>query len=306
MKKKPRIRIKGKRPKVLLIGNGIAQTTNQVDWDDLVRELSKKANRNKIKILKDEPEPLKVSALAGRTKQIKLNNKAKRIISKNKLKGNNNIIREMFAIGFTHILTTNYTYELENSLLDEPISDINKMYKYRVSTNKNYSKEKYNLHSYNNIKNNKIWHIHGEIRKPSSIILNYQSYAMLISKMIEITKTDTTRYFKNAIKNYNKLDNWVDVLLFGDVYIVGLGLNPAEIDLWWLLERKYKYKFGGRTVFYESKNINKKKTKNRTKSKLTLLRLFDIDVRNLGFTINKNDDYKNFYLLCFEDIQKEL
>ena len=34
---------------------------------------------------------------------------------------------------------------------------------------------------------------------------------------------------------------WMDTFFFSDVHIIGLGLDFQEIDLWWLLNKRYRY-----------------------------------------------------------------
>ena len=49
--------------------------------------------------------------------------------------------------------------------------------------------------------------------------------------------------------------SWLDWLILGNVYIVGLGMDYSETDLWWAFERKSRERIlVGKTYFYGDKD----------------------------------------------------
>ena len=92
-------------------------------------------------------------------------------------------------MGFDHILTTNYSYELELAGLNLP-SDISD-YQFKKLSNHTTAVEKvepkYMLHSFNQITyngvENNIWHIHCEARKIDSMVLEHYQYGSLFSRI---------------------------------------------------------------------------------------------------------------------------
>ena len=155
-----------KRPQVILLGNGINLAFNGVSWNDLLNSIAVEEYKDK-KI--DCPMPLK-AILVTRDNIDKT------------LKNHIEQHREQAygKIGADHILTTNYSYELEMAAKDvkNELSDyaIEQMMAHTDAVNK--AESKYLLSTYNQVQYentpNCIWHIHGEARKPSSVVLgNY-------------------------------------------------------------------------------------------------------------------------------------
>ncbi len=91
-----------------------------------------------------------------------------------------------------------------------------------------------------------VWHIHGEIGRPSSVVLSHYYYWEMIACIRNYIPTLLRRY--NGLRKtgeYSPL-SWIDYFMIGNVYIVRLGLDPSEMDLWWLINCKkhYSNKFG--------------------------------------------------------------
>ena len=101
------------------------------------------------------------------------------------------------------------------------------------------------------------------------------------------------------------MKNWIDAFIMGDVYILGLGLDFSETDLWWLLNRKFNEKANhGKVYFYEP-------AKKSQKEKILLLKVFGVDVIDLGFKTENKDgkeeiDYVDFYKKAISDIKEKL
>jgi len=286
-------------PKVLLIGNGFYRIYNEGSWNELIEGLKDSKYKDKAEsyII---PEPLKVVALAPKMDALELNKEVK-----NKLNAGCyiKVLEELLKLNFDLILTTNYTYEIERTLKKKGT---------RIVTKKKYTHERYLLHKYTLIDNNKIWHIHGELNKPSSLILSEYSYGVLLSKIYKTIESNTTRFFKRKINNGFNIDNWVDAFILGDVYSIGLGLSMSEVDLWWLLGKKEKYKFSGKTVVYNPKPFKKRNVEEEKQNmkeyndKNILLNSMNVETKNLGKRISKNFSYEDFYYECIKDVKKNM
>jgi hypothetical protein len=169
------------------------------------------------------------------------------------------------------------------------------------------AESKYMLHTFNQVnyegKDIDIWHIHGEARKPDSMIIGSDYYSRLTARAIEETK-NAERYDLKEGKNINlvSINSWVDALLFGDVYVLGFGYDYSEEDLWWLLNRKANEKIidKGKTYFYEPG------AGEDTRVKKSLLNVFDVVTGGLDMGYKENVDYKSFYKDAIDDIAKKV
>ncbi len=149
---------------------------------------------------------------------------------------NNQVYEHLSSIPNVNYITTNYDLTLEeyfNARL------VRKERKYNICSYYTHmediqSKNK-ELYNFGN-----IWHIHGDIRRPKSIILGYDHYCKQITKIREYIPT-----YYSKIRNHGQLtstdrkwkgESWIDLFFNDNVYILGLGLGFAELDLWWILD----------------------------------------------------------------------
>ena len=176
---------------------------------------------------------------------------------------------DLLCCGFDHILTTNYSYEFEacchEGLADKKYIKDKRTFVFdeqRFDTSADFSFAKdseikipkretnYRLYTFNKISLNKsgkeyinkIWHIHGEYHNPQTIIMNNAQYTNLITN-ISKAKNRTLQLkgvFKESPEEVNNYYSWVDKFLEAEVFILGFGYSYSEIDLWWLLNQKFK------------------------------------------------------------------
>ena len=110
--------------------------------------------------------------------------------------------------------------------------------------------------------------------------------------------------------------------MLGDVYILGLGLDFSEADLWWLIDYKASYhEFFGQTFYYEPEKETGKtciadpKTEcdrntllvvDAKQCKHTLLQeSYGVQIDSFGVTINTDEDYRKFYENAADQFRKE-
>lgn len=282
------------RPQVLLLGNGIniGYAKNSFSWKQLL---------DKVTIVADRPEYNNVSVPLPLDIIIRTNDnveKQMKTIHK-EMYGNvdnddyMNMLKNILGMRFDHILTTNYSYEIESACIDVPtISDkmLTKHQKHSRSVER--AEPKYLLHTYYdftyNGHTNNIWHIHGEARKYQSMVIGHYYYGKLLSKYIEILDKQANLYVNCFNKNKNPtIDSWLDAFILGDVYVLGQGLDFSEMDLWWLINRKKreKAKEKGSLYFYEP-------IIQGAEVKTYLLRAFDCKTTDFSISIEDTDNEK--------------
>lgn len=292
-------------PQVLLLGNGLNRTYGSDSWEDLMRKI---AVRHDLPDNLDCPYPLQAVLVT--------NDNIKQAMKKYKAdffgKTNESLrsqLQTLLSMNFDDILTTNYSYEIEAAALSQ--ESVSEAYLKRTCKNIKDGKKaepKYLLHSYQCIPfeehENRIWHIHGEARKPNSMILGHYYYAALLHNMVKFVKSRGNLYrIKQEKNSMQPFRSWMDSFLLGDVYILGFGMDFSEFDMWWLLNRKKREKAEhGHVYFYEPGG-------NSFSEKEELLKLLDVEVVHCdmpkphGTNVEIDKQYREFYQRAIHDIQ---
>ena len=147
----------------------------------------------------------------------------------------NNIHREIISRGFSDIITSNYDLNLECTRENSP----EKFYNHGVVKENQYS-----LFRYTHINQTKVWHIHGEVNSPKSILLGYEQYSGQLQLIRNYVVSGTGESYKNIEfpalvrlipKNKVEGNSWLDLIFTENIYIIGLTLDFIESDLWWLI-----------------------------------------------------------------------
>lgn len=313
---------------ILLLGNGIDRAYNShgISWNQLLDKMTTIDNLPKHK---DLPFPLEVVLRTNDHVDEALKKYNKDLYSSADDQELRDVITNLLDIGFNEILTTNYDYAIEEtSIYPRKITDKTLQKMIKRSNSLEHIENKYYLHTYNQIihkgKEQRIWHIHGEARKPGSIIIGHYNYVNLVSRWREMIQKHQ-KYYKD-FDHSSPVKSWLDSFIMGNVYILGLGMNFCELDLWWLINRKKREtQPHGKIIFYEPENSS-------DTAKYALLKSYNVEIRHLGFKIMPDDDdneimeedlpelekekaeekkfnngiYKNFYLAAIEDIKKEM
>lgn len=295
-----------KRPQVLLLGNGLTYGTG-LPWYKLIQQVARVdvdvhqyERKNKEGKVVGFHVPNTVLTMAtSETDDTRRHNKYGQAFE-NADYTPNKWLKKLLEMPFDAVLTTNYTCELETALLSEyQTFKPEKKRKYAYQTG-NVSDAKYLIHTFNRIWDNNpdIWHIHGELRRPSSIILSHDEYARLICRILNYNEDRGRKYDKD--REGLAFESWIDYFLLGNVYTLGLSFDFSDIDLWWLLGRRLREKTGkGIFIFYEPE-------KEGNYYKHLALSDSGVDVRTCGITIRKNDEYDCFYEMAIHNIEKQL
>ena len=288
-------------PQVLLLGNGINISNGSKNWDEFLESIKDENFNIPIEQLKS-PMPLRAILVSNNRLNEKLKEKKTELLPTNKLLNNKIPLSEVLSIGFDEILTTNYTYELEQACFDgEPISEYG-LKRLSVNALGGSPERKYLITTYNkaifNGTSQRIWHIHGEARKHSSMVLGHDYYGRLTKQIIEYIEKKKNAYSWYQRHNQSmEITSWIDAFIMGDVYILGQGFHFSEIDLWWLLNRKNNEKAEHGNVYFYENNTG------REKEKIKLLEILGVKVANVVGQRN-GIDYADFYKRALNEIKE--
>ena len=295
-------------PQVLFLGNGLNLAFGGISWSDLIGKISK---RNDFDWVKSEM-PMPLQAILASNNRIRTSLKSAKEDFRGKIQTTQQmgVLRDLLTMGFDDVLTTNYSYELEEAALGKNELNDRQIAKLMCYTS-DHAERNYLLHTYNEVKcgntENRIWHVHGEIRKTDSMILGHYWYGKLLYKIIEESEKNKDHYFRNQKEGKpTDLKSWMDSFILGDVYVLGFGFGLSEVDLWWLLNRKQREAAAhGKVYFYE---VHSEKQREKTE----LLKLMDVEVLDLGFSYTEKTtpsgepDYKAFYQAAIDNIHEKI
>ncbi len=290
-----------RRPQVLLLGNGVirAYSDKALSWQDLLKRIGTREVPDNLGI----PMPLEIVLRTEDHVDMVLDHHYRELYGVVDTKDFGDTLRSIFDIGFDHILTTNYSYELEEAALGVPMfTDEELKQLIRHSTEVKDEEQEFMLFTCNEVSVNgkscRIWHIHGEARKPNSIVLGHLYYGNLLTRC-------SGYLYGDAGCEEGEVFSWVDAFMLGDVYTLGFGYDFSEMDLWWLLD--YKKIFfrneGGKLYYYRPGKLETFDVKS------TLLQDYGAQIINFGEqepVSHVNEYYKGFYKKSLEDIRRRV
>ena len=169
----------------------------------------------------------------------------------------------------------------------------------------------------------KIFYMHGSIDKEKSICFGLDHYLgeymcqydCLYGLKSEAKTMLLQKLMGDEMSSGKKEElekSWLYHFLFCDVDIIGQGLSNDEIDIWWMIEKRFQYNII-RSI--ENDNPNDKKVVNRkntiryfypsremekSKPKVELLRAFDIVP-----VVIPCSTYREFYKIYFDEFAGE-
>lgn len=283
---------------VLFLGNGINRAFNGDSWETLIDKIAAEYKSGFTKAdVKVLPFTMQVVALSGDRVD-----KAMKMISADMDFVNNDeqnvFLQKISALPVENIITANYTFELEQACGVKP--SLHNYRKTRKFTKECKKKDAdFGLFKFYqpNKTEKKIWHIHGDITKPSTVIMGNYYYGKLLSEIQKYTSGFIRRY-KTLKKQVFEIEeqSWVDSFLTKNVHILGFGLDTSEADIWWLIGCK-KRNFPDTKIFYYEPE------EKISKGKKALLRAYDIEIID---DIPFNGEYKRFYVNAIEEINKKI
>lgn len=221
----------------LLLGNGLNRTINDgISWAELLGRL----DGSLVLDNNDQaPFPLLFERIAAR-RGLRPDQRTSNAFKKLKYEVAEEIashleepadLHRLFAsLPFDCFITTNYDTCFENSFMD------------RELLLKNPGSTRNILKPVINANKKPLYYAHGCVKWTNTMCLGYEHYISLI------TKIKNEIYPKNAKDEHEDWSHlvalaqgttpaelWPELLITSNIYIVGLGLEYSEIDLWWLL-----------------------------------------------------------------------
>jgi len=163
-------------------------------------------------------------------------------------RGYNEYHNKLALLSYDDILTTNYDYSLEKSIVPDFMQ-----IKCKLAQNK--QEKKYSLKRSYKMPNGKknIWHIHGELfdsrshsefsksYKEQSIMIGYEHYTSYLERIQKNIKGKKgTQKVDNQslmvrLRNSELSPFWTDIFFTHNLDIVGQGFDFSENHLWWLI-----------------------------------------------------------------------
>ncbi|PBQ31897.1 hypothetical protein CNR22_08985 [Sphingobacteriaceae bacterium] len=259
----------------LFFGNGINNLSNKpISWNHLLNSIKERNNFDNGTL----PNTLiyERALFQNHTEEdipqteFDLKNK---IAKQLKVIETNEYYKKLMDLKCKNYLTTNYDYALEKRFENEGM----------ILSNKNME-DLYSIRRFTSVatasgaEQCKVWHLHGEIGKPMSIMLGFDQYCGSVSKIDGYIK-GTYEFQENkkpiAIKRielklaWNKFDNrsWAELFFRTNVHILGFSMDFSETDIWWLLnkrarmiaDKKTSHLIKNKIFFYASDDITQQK-----------------------------------------------
>ena len=288
--------------RILFIGNGLNLVSDGgASWNSLLNKLAGDVKtQHEENVRKAKPFTLWFEEIKNTSKKRNL----KKVVSESLVKelSPNKHHTDVMALGFQHILTTNYDYSLEGATgekwkLDKPAPESN-----------------YSLFRRRSFEGRHIWHIHGELDSMTSIMLGHEQYSGYIQKIRNFLTSGVSttvkarngraylsKYARKSIKTKGDVETWVDLFLEHDVHIVGFSFDYTENHLWNLLMEKQRLKVKGEivgeTIFHRCSDT---KQSVDDEAKLSILSAFGVKVRDHTF-----NSYSEAYDQCIKAIHHD-
>lgn len=238
------------RQHIILLGNGINRLFSNNSWRDIIiRQCEKNNIIYNESYFDDIPYNMQIVAATNDSVDKSMKELCSEMNAADISEKQKNFIKKILSMTVNDILTCNYTYELEKTI------SAKKKYHPETLNGKSGSD---NMMLFNpivmeheeQIKN--IWHIHGHIGAPNSVIMGHYYYGNLLAKIREYVPTFIRRYKGSAEFGKCTVKSWVDLFLTSDVHIIGLGMDFSEMDLWWLVCCKKRNFSDTKIYFYEA------------------------------------------------------
>ena len=298
----------GKRPKVLLVGNGLNRKFGMDSWEDLIcNALARNKSLYAYDDIKDMTATMQIVVATSqkfgscqeKNSIIKeVQNIAKRLRVTELKSEQSELIGAILDLPADVILNTNYSNEFELFATKQDSLHCFRSVQRRTKPVKGIE-EQFRLFQFSSLgkeyPDKSIWHIHGDISKPSTMIIGHYYYGKLLKQIEERAASCVRSYnIANAKKDAFTPQSWVDYFLLGDVYVLGFGMSLAEQDLWWLLSFKEKHFADTKVFFFEAE-----KTINKDVKKL----LCAYGVEPVTDTPLQGDDYLRYYHIALAEMK---
>jgi hypothetical protein len=278
----------------LLIGNGINRLALQGGWNQLLKELACDIGGDAlIPTLESAPLSLFFEQLCAlRQHDHGAVEREMKLRFATRLGNIQPVpLHHAFINAFDVILTTNYDHTLESALDGH-------LYEHASA----FRESRYSLFRRVRIGLKEVWHIHGDVDHPDSMVLGYDHYAGYLQKIrnyltagidIQQGRSRIRSPLKGGLVEFEDEGapySWVDHFLRDHLHIVGLGLDFTEMDLWWLLLHKRRRKNRtGHTFVYRVMVQPPTETSQRIGAVLSSFGIFVADIPSRSYELGYLD-----------------
>lgn len=297
----------GQKVKVLLVGNGInLPFEGSRSTDNIIMEAWRKYHQVNLPRRNDFthphpvwklPFPMEVVAATKDNVEDELQNLAKGMREIKVCDTQTKLVKKILDANFDAILTTNYSLEIEKSVLGD--CSYQKIYShYRTTMKQSERQKRYGIFQCIELPCNNyplLWHIHGTSLRKDSLIMGQLSYGKLLSE-VEKRATIANRGYYHSITNNNPFypKSWIDYFLIADVYIIGFQMDFSESDIWWLLSYKRNVNPESKVFFFQPYINDDMKL---------MIESYGVETPGVLFedTNNINEDFINYYNNIFQN-----
>lgn len=289
----------------LIIGNGINRCCGGMSWETLLLKIASSyfVSKDTVNSATLAFEQLRSTVLSRNIRASKDSFAVDILAELNNLDqpAFNEIFNNFKSLPVRNILTTNFDYAIERAYVED--------FDYKNYTRNVVMPQEIKCSRIRHTKIDdeiKIFHIHGELGKQSTICLGYVHYAAnlnaIMNNLLDYDKaTDTHSLNENVFKN--ELISWAQFFFTDNIYIVGLGLYDCDMDLWWLIAYRQQLIINGNNhiknqiVYYYLFKEKKQAFKD-------CLEAMGIEVRELQVDNDKN--WREAYIKVAEDIRDHI
>ncbi len=222
----------------LLFGNGLNRlSSNAVSWSQLLDSLKVRDcfPHDNLPYTMVYEQIFMGSNTSDPDKELSIKNEiAKALTTQN----SNEVMNRLALMNFSNFITTNYDYAFSEAL--------------NVSSQKLSTEDIYSLRRKRKFGDKILWHAHGEIDNPKSIMLGLDHYCGSVGKIDAYVKgkysfnadgkTVSIASIEEKIRSNTFCNtSWIDLFFSTNVHILGFSLDFSEIDFWWLLNKRARF-----------------------------------------------------------------
>lgn len=283
----------GKRPQVLLLGNGLNRVYGGASWAGLLEKMNRtNFTTNDVKAI---PLPMQAVLLSKDHVDESLMDLREELTQCEVHPWLDVQLKRLLVMPFDCVLTPNFTYEIECAADPDFLTGgTYRRYLSHTAAVQEYERN-FMLHTYYNMPtptgDTPVFHVHGEAMEPDTVILGHYFYGNLLFRYDDyLTRWAPGEHF--PVKNYPEgfpVMSWLDYFILGDVYCLGFGFDTSEMDLWWLLCRK-KREMADHGQLYFIEPFRKS-----LETKIALLEAYNVKHISLGMGEMNGSGYRTFY-----------
>ena len=291
-----------RRPKVLLLGNGMNRVFGGASWSGLLEKINRTDfTADQIKGL---PFPMQAVLLSKDHVDVSLHDLQRELTRCEVPPWLAEQLQRLLALPFDCILTPNFTYEIECAVMPDFVDHAPRYLTHTPAVP--LAEKGFMLHTYYRLpvgdRTLPLFHIHGEACVPDTVILGHYYYGNLLFCCDEYLtrRAPACRYPLWTGGDDLEALSWLDYFILGDVYSLGFGFDTSEMDLWWLLCRKKRERADhGELYFFEPERKS-------ALTKKALLEAYQAKCVTLGVKEPEGKDYRNFYELAVREIGRRV